>query len=170
LKWSDSMKVSNLRPDLRMPGEGRHYWKQFDAKYPDLIGWGLYMYILHGQMIAYIGETSRTSERAFRQRAKEELLPPSKFCNEMKNINVDVDSLELKVAPVESITIDGKAVVEIDTKRLEKLLTCATAPLYDPHGPAHAKEDFDIHNSGNLHPLHECYSMKKGDECKCRSH
>jgi len=24
-----------------MPEEGRHYWKQFDVKYPDLIGWGL---------------------------------------------------------------------------------------------------------------------------------
>lgn len=50
--------------------------------------------------------------------------------------------------------------VEIDTKRIEKLLICATGPIYDPHGPAHAKEDFVIHNSGKFSPLLESFAGK----------
>lgn len=170
LKWSDFVNVSQLRIDLKMPENIRGYWKMFDQKYPDLRGWGLYMYIHQREKIAYVGETAREGDRPFRKRAKEELLPDTRFCNAFKGLGIDVDSLELKVARVESLVINGNVVVEIDTKRIEKLLICATAPLYDPHRPEHAKEDFELRNSGKLSPLLESYAMKKGEECRCLSH
>jgi hypothetical protein len=83
-------------------------------------------------------------ERPFRGRASEELVPNLTFCTEIEKLGTQVDSLELKVAPIESLVIDGNLAFEIETKRIEKLLNCATAPSYDPHGPARAKEDFEI--------------------------
>jgi hypothetical protein len=167
LTWSDFIKVSQLRLDLKMPEISRGYWKFFDQKYPDLRGWGLYMYIHQRQKIVYVGETGREGERPFRGRIKEELLPDSKFCREIERFGIDINSLELKVAIIESVVISSNFVKEIDTKRIEKLLICAVAPLYDPHKPEHAKESFQIRNFGEFSPLLKLYAMKRGDECKC---
>jgi hypothetical protein len=52
--------------DLKMPEDSKGYWKWFDHKYPDLRGWGLYIYIHERLKIAYVGETTRKGERPFR--------------------------------------------------------------------------------------------------------
>jgi len=170
LEWFDFITVSELRRDLRLPEEGGLPLKRFDQKYPMLKGWGYYMYTHSDKRkIVYIGETGRKGPRSFRQRLRERILSSTTpFCSELSALGINIDSLYLKVASIKRVIDKGRMMNEVDwtlLRRIEMALTCATDPVYDPHGPTHAKEDFEIHNTGNPSPLHELLKMMKGQEC-----
>ncbi len=118
--------------------------------------------------IYYIGSAARDG-RSFRARFKEELhLPTTTLCSELRNLGVNIETLSLKVAPIKSVIDNSRKVNEVDVVKIEMSLICATEPLYDPHGPMHAKKNFIIENIGNRDPLPEFLRMRKRQ--KCRKH
>jgi hypothetical protein len=182
LTWSKSIEVSKLKTDLILLGKGSLTSKQFSEKHPMLDNWGIYMYFLDNKKIAYIGETITATRVAFRNEIRRQIVPPEatfrKNVNEKLSIyGKELDSLEIKVGIIDSwlmnderLIIDGNEVSTITESKLRKIetaLTCATDPLYNPHNPAHAKEDFLIQNSGYPTPLLESYKMKKDEKCQC---
>ncbi len=155
--------------DLRSRELGGLSQKQFDKKYPILKCWGCYMYIDPDEReIYYIGSASREKELPFKARFKEELrLPTTTFCNELRNLGVNIETLSIKVALINLVIDNSRKINEVNVvKQIEMPLICVTGPLYDPHGPVYAKRDVIIKNTGNHQPLPKFLRMRQRQQCR----
>lgn len=137
LDWEGPFNVSELKKKFfeerisDLLKDPTYYWMTWP---------GIYAFLNQNHQVLYIGSATKSRGNALRTRIREHLKGDTKFSFRLRKNNVNMDDLQLIVAPV------MKDEVRIDILKMERILS------FEMNPPGNS-DDLVIVNCGNFNPL-----------------